>query len=291
MSIEFDFAKRLHGAHGDLNLALQGKFAVGDLVALYGPSGAGKTTLLRLLAGLAAPDQGELVAWGIPWFSSAHRIARPTRQRDIALVFQDYALFPNMNVEENLRYAMRASSSHELERILALLQLTELRQRRPATLSGGQKQRVALGRALLRQAKLLLLDEPFAALDNEMRSRLHDELIAHQRRVGGITVLVSHDLAEVYKLATRVLILEQGKIVHSGPPQTVFGQSMGSGKFEFVGEVLNIQREDVLYAVTVLVGNQIVKVMSTPDEIAGLSAGSRVKLLAKAFNPILLKIA
>lgn len=291
MSIEFNFAKRLHGAQGDLSLALQANFAAGDIVALYGPSGAGKTTLLRLLAGLAAPDHGELVAWGTTWLSSTRGISRPTRQRDIAFVFQDYALFPNMSVEENLRYAMRAPTSGEMERVLTLLQLTELRQRRPATLSGGQKQRVALGRALLREAKLLLLDEPFAALDNEMRSRLHDELIAQQRRQGGITVLVSHDLAEVYKLATRVLMVEHGNIVHSGPPQTVFGQSMGSGKFEFVGEVLNIQREEVLYAVTVLVGNQMVNVMSTPDEISGLRAGSRVKLLAKAFNPILLKIA
>lgn len=292
MSIEFNFAKRLHGAEGELQLQVAARFEPGELVVLYGPSGAGKTTLLRLIAGLSMPDSGWLRVQHEIWWDSQRRINLPTRRRDIAVVFQDYALFPNMTVYENLLYGLRdPTQRNDIEQLLELTQLGELRTRLPQTLSGGQRQRVALARALLRQAKIMLLDEPFAALDPLLRQQLQDEIIARQRRTGALTLLVSHDLAEVYKLATQVLMLDQGQVVRAGRPQAVFGETSGLGKFEFLGEILAISREDVLYAVSVLVGNQLVSVLATQDEIADLAPGNKVKLLAKAFNPMLLKIS
>ena len=261
-------------------------------IMIFGLPGSGKSTLLRLIAGLSTPDSGWLRVQNEIWFDNQRRINLPTRHRDIGVVFQDYALFPNMTVYENLRYALRdPSQTHDVEQLLELTQLGELRARLPNTLSGGQKQRVALARALLRQAKILLLDEPFAALDPVMRQQLQDEIISRQRRSSGLTLLVSHDLAEVYKLATQALVLDQGKVLRAGRPQAVLGETQGQGKFEFVGEVLAIVREDVLYAVSVLVGNQVVSVLAIQDEISDLTVGSKVKLLAKAFSPMLLKLA
>ena len=170
------------------------------------------------------------------------------------------------------------------------MQLGALQQRLPATLSGGQKQRVALARALVRRPKLLLLDEPFSALDAKTRIRLQDEILRLHRNFGLTTLIVSHDLGEVYKLSDRVLLIERGRISRNGRPAAVFNDRQVSGKFQFIGEVLAIEPEEVVYAVTVLVGNQVVTVIATTEEIAGIGIGDRVTLMAKAFNPMLLKI-
>ena len=278
MSVELDFYKRLHGADGDLELAIKATLAEGEFVAIYGPSGAGKTTLLRLLAGLTPPEKGVLTAYGVTWCDSARAINLPTQARDIAMVFQEYALFPNMSVQENLRYAMRDTrQSAELERLVELMQLGELRRRLPATLSGGQKQRVAVARALLRQAKILLLDEPFAALDASMRAQLQNEIMARQRSMGGITLLVSHDLAEVYRLAHRVLLLERGRLLAHGAPQHVLDH--GPYGAHSYGKVVAADADDGR-TLMVLVGNQLVKV-ACAHGISALPIGSSVVLFAQ----------
>jgi molybdate transport system ATP-binding protein len=194
--------------------------APGELVALSGPSGAGKTTLLRLLAGLSRPNNGFLTFDGQPWYDHARRQWLPPQRRPLGFVFQDYALFPNMTVRENLAFA--AEGQPEARRIvgelLELLELSELAERRPAVLSGGQQQRVALARALARRPRLLLLDEPLSALDLPTRLRLQEVLGAVHRQYQLTTVLISHDPAEIARLADRVVELDLGQVRRVGPP-------------------------------------------------------------------------
>jgi len=283
--------KRLHGADGEFRLDASLEVAEGEFVALFGPSGVGKTTLLRCLAGLDLPDQGNIVINGETWLDTTARINLPPQQRRVGYMFQDYALFPNMTVRGNLEFALRKGSDKKrIDELLALMDLGELQQRKPETLSGGQKQRVALARSLASEPRLLLLDEPFSALDAAMRVRLHDELLRLQRHFGITTIIVSHDVGEVYKLASRVLIMESGRIVQQGSPHDVFSAGQTSGKFRFTGEILAIEPMDVLFSLTVLVGNQIVRVVAMKDEAGELHPGDKVMLVSKAFNPMVLKL-
>lgn len=283
--------KRLHGAQGEFDLTASLDIAEGEFVALFGPSGVGKTTLLRCLAGLEQPEQGSVIVNGETWLDTAGRINLAPQQRHVGYVFQDYALFPNMTVRGNLDFALRKGANKKrVDELLELMELSELQQRKPETLSGGQKQRVALARALASEPRLLLLDEPLSALDAAIRSRLQDEILRLQKHFGITAIIVSHDVGEVYKLANRVMVMEAGRIIQHGNPAAVFSAGQTSGKFRFTGEILAIESMDVLFSLTVLVGNQIVRVVATRDEAAELHPGDRVMMVSKAFNPMVLKL-
>lgn len=289
--IHIDARKQLQTADGPLELAIQADIAEGEFVTLFGKSGAGKTTLLRMLAGLTDQDAGTLVVGDETWFDAARAIRRAPQERKIGFVFQDYALFPNMSVRGNLEFALENKRDRaHVDELLALMELGALAHRRPAELSGGQRQRVALARALARRPRILLLDEPLSALDADTRLRLQDELLKMHRTFKLTTLLVSHDLGEVFKLSDRVLAIEHGRVVRQGKPLEVFGELMVSGRVEFTGEVLAIERNDVVYAVAVLVGNRIVSIIATDDEIRELRIGDKVVLLSKAFQPMLQRI-
>ncbi len=289
--IRANIDKQLHGVNGEFWLEVGLEIAEGEFVALFGPSGVGKTTLLRCLAGLEQPDRGQLTVNGKLWLDSAAGVSLPPRQRQVGYMFQDYALFPNMSVRGNLEFALRKGADKKrVDDLLALMGLGELQHRKPETLSGGQKQRVALARTLASEPRLLLLDEPFSALDADIRARLHDEVLRMQRQFGLTAIIVSHDVGEVYKLARRVMVMEAGRIVQRGSPAEVFGAGKTSGKFRFTGEILQIEPMDVLFSLTVLVGNQIVRVVATPDEASQLYTGDKVMLVSKAFNPMVLKL-
>jgi len=284
--IELDIRKKLLGAHGGFTLELKLSLREGEFVTLFGESGAGKTTLLRCLAGLSEPDSGYILCNGKPWFSRDARL--PAQQRRVGYMFQDYALFPNMSVRGNIEFALRKGTPRQrASELIELMALGELQHRMPNMLSGGQQQRVALARALAAEPRLLLLDEPFSALDHETRLRLQDEVLRLQRRYGLTTVMVSHDVGEVYRLSRRVLMIEHGRIVREGSPEEVFGAGQAGGKFCFAGEVLAIEAADVVFAVTLLVGNQIVRVIAAAEEAHKLEPGARVMLMSKAFNPVL----
>lgn len=288
--ISVNIHKTLHGSQGQFELAVNFQVAEGDFVALFGPSGVGKTTLLRCVAGLAQPDHGAISVKGERWLDSARNFSLPPQQRQVGYMFQDYALFPNMTVRGNLEFALRKGADKKrVGALLDLMDLGELQHQKPEVLSGGQKQRVALALALASEPKLLLLDEPFSALDVEMRGRLHNEVLCLQKQYGLTAIIVSHDVAEVYKLTSRVLVLESGKVVADGSPEEIFSAGQTSGKFRFTGEVLAIQKMDVMYALTVLIGSQIVRVVAMPDEAKVLTIGDRVMLVSKAFNPMLIK--
>jgi molybdate transport system ATP-binding protein len=289
--IDIAVAKTLDSASGPLRLEVDTRIECGSFVTLFGPSGAGKTTILRMLAGLATPERGRIVVDGVTWFDAERRIDLPPQKRAIGFVFQDYALFPNLSVRENIAYAVERRDAAWVDELLDITGLGALRDRLPATLSGGQKQRVALARAIARRPSLLLLDEPLSALDLALRSQLQDELAALHKRFGLTTILVSHELGEVFKLSQRVLRLEAGRIVQSGTPAEVFLQRRLSGKLNLHAQVLAVRREEVVHIVSLLVGQDIIEVIASDNEVAGLREGDSVSVSAKAISPFLFKNA
>jgi molybdate transport system ATP-binding protein len=213
----------LHTARGVQRLDIDFQWQRGLLLAIYGPSGAGKTTLLRILAGLTTADSGFIEVEGETWLDTSRGINLPTRRRSIGFVFQDFALFPNLTVRQQLEFALPDPKNKAIvAELLSLMELEELHHLRPANLSGGQQQRVALARAIARRPGLLLLDEPLAALDDEMRNKLQDYILMAHRHYQLTTLLVSHHLPEVIRLANEAIILENGKITAQGDPAMLF---------------------------------------------------------------------
>lgn len=289
--IEMDVHKNLQSAEGPMELHMQLRLEQGCFATLYGPSGAGKTSTLRILAGLMTPDKGYLTVNGKTWYDSGRAVNRPPQQRRIGFVFQDYALFPHMNVYQNLHFALGSKGDPGiLERLMEMISLNGLRNRKPGELSGGQQQRVALARALVQQPELLLLDEPLAALDLEARMQLQDYLLELHREFGLTTLMISHDTGEILKLADKIFVLDKGRISREGTPGEVFASSWVSGKFRFTGEVLYIERQEVVFVVTVRIQNTVVKVVADEEDITSLRVGDTVLLASKAFNPVIYKI-
>jgi ABC-type Fe3+/spermidine/putrescine transport system ATPase subunit len=210
----------------------------GEIVALLGPSGCGKTTTLRLIAGFEKPDAGHIAIAG------KDVIGQPPFQRQIGLVFQDYALFPHMTVAQNIDYGMRQHSVPSAERderrsrLLRLVRLEGLEQRRPAALSGGQQQRVALARALAISPNLLLLDEPLSNLDAKLREALRFELREILRSVNMTTLVVTHDQQEAIALADRIALMNNGRIVQIGTARQIYEEPATRFVAEFIGQSL-----------------------------------------------------
>lgn len=283
--------KQIFTTNGKMNLAIRTEIQSGELVALFGLSGAGKTTLLRMLAGLAMPDSGIIKFGSTVWFDSEKQLSITPQKRNISLMFQDYALFPNMTVERNIQYAQPVHDPKMISELLAIFGLSEFRKRKPNGLSGGQKQRVALARALARKPQLLLLDEPLSALDAEMRAMLQNEILQAHQISGATTIMVSHDLNEVFRLATHVLVIENGVIQRSGTPEDVFSDNSISGKVQITGQIARIENHDAINIVTVISGNnQITKVIAFDNDIENLYLGDHVIVFTKAFNPIISKL-
>jgi molybdate transport system ATP-binding protein len=287
--IKLKFKRQMHTAQGQEWLDLDINIAKGEFIALFGPSGAGKTTFLRILAGLIEPQEGYIEVDGEVWFDSRKKINLPVQQRRTGFVFQEGGLFPHMTVLENLEYACghRDARGNVGEWIVAM-GLKGLENKRPDKISGGQKQRAALARALISRPKILLLDEPLSDLDIQARSGLQDEIINVYQKTGITTVLVSHDLSEVFKMSKKIFVIDQGKITRSGSPQEVFVNNDLSGKFKFTGEILEVQKDGVLNIVVLSIGNNVCKVVASDEEISGLVVGSKVIVAAKAFNPLII---
>ncbi len=280
--IKIDITKKLHGASGEMDLSLNLSIKENEFVALSGKSGSGKTTLLRILAGLEESD-GIIEVDGEVWQNSKRSLS--PQKRRIGFVFQDYALFPNMSVLENLLYVVK--DRNLAERLLEITELTELRGRLPNTLSGGQKQRVSLCRAMMNRPKLLLMDEPLSALDSEMRTKLQSEIKVLHEEFGTTAIMVSHDASEIYRLASRVVVLELGKVINDGTPKDVLLKTSGSQKFSFEGELLDIVKVDVIYIAIISISQQLVEVVVSSEESKQLKIGQKVSVSTKAFTPII----
>jgi molybdate transport system ATP-binding protein len=188
----------------------------GELLALVGHSGSGKTTLLRTIAGLWRPEVARVTVDGTAWLDTAAGVTLPSHRRRVGIVFQNYALFPHMTAARNVMAAMDAPEAGEAERLLDLVNLSGLSDRKPAQLSGGQQQRVAVARALARRPQALLLDEPFSAVDRATREKLYGEIIALRAHLRMPVVLVTHDVNEAQLLADRMVVIEKGRVVREG---------------------------------------------------------------------------
>ncbi len=289
--IQIDIIKPLHTSDGTIDLIVNKEIQNGDFLTLFGKSGSGKTTLLRILAGLETPKSGKIIVDDVVWFDSEKKINLPPQKREVGLVFQDYALFPNMSVRKNLEFALKdKKDTNKVDEILEIMEIENLSQMKPEHLSGGQKQRVAVARSLMSSPKMLLLDEPLSALDSAMRLKLQDELHSIHQRFNITSILVSHDISEVFRLSNRVFKISLGQITDDGNPSEVFANQNISGKFKVVGEVLSIVKSDILYIVEVLAHNEIIKVTAVKSDIEALNIGDKILLSSKAFNPILTKI-
>lgn len=268
----------------DLQIAAQ------QSACLSGASGAGKTTLLRIIAGLLTPQQGFIRAGDQIWLDTERGICLPPQQRRVGMVFQDYALFPHMSVQANIAYALPRNQSALVTHLLQLTGLQPLAQRKPAQLSGGQQQRVALARALTRiwdqPGSLLLLDEPLSALDAETRSQLQDVLQQAIHQSGCTSLLVSHDMAEIFRLCQQVFVLEHGRIARSGSPEQVFLQGGQAGQLTLQAQVLAVRREEVVYVLSLLIGQEVTEVFASAEQAAGLRPGDRIAVAARSITPL-----
>lgn len=280
--IKIDINKKLYGANGEMDLNINLEIKQGEFLALTGFSGSGKTTLLRILAGLEEAS-GTINIDNDIWLNNKFSLA--PQKRDIGFVFQDYALFPNFSVLDNLLYVNKDKElAHYL---LKMTELEELKNRFPQTLSGGQKQRISLCRALMNRPKILLLDEPLSALDPNMRTKLQNEILTLHKEFGTTTIMVSHDSSEIYRLANRIVVLNYGQIINDGIPKHILLKTKGSQKFSFEGELLDIVKVDVIYVAIVSIGQQLVEVVISKDEVLNLEIGQKVTLSTKAFSPII----
>jgi putrescine transport system ATP-binding protein len=207
----------------------------GELFALLGGSGCGKTTLLRMLAGLESPDSGRILIDG------QDMTGVPAHRRPVNMMFQSYALFPHMNVADNVGYGLRREGVAKPEiatrvgEALALVQLTDFGRRKPSQLSGGQRQRVALARALVKRPKLLLLDEPLAALDRKLREGTRFELVRLQEQLGLTFVVVTHDQEEAMSMASRLAVMNAGRIAQIGTPHDLYEHPATRFIADFIG--------------------------------------------------------
>lgn len=203
-----------------------------DLLAIFGPSGSGKTTILRTIAGLYAPQSGRVSVGGETWLDTSARVAHPPHRRAVGFVFQEYALFPHMTALANVMTALGHRPKNErrdrAEQLLRRVHLSDHFDRRPSELSGGERQRVALARALAREPAVLLLDEPFAAVDSVVRRHLQDTVEELRGTLEVPVVLVTHDLDDVVRLATHMLVLEAGRVMAVGPATDVVPRFLGA---------------------------------------------------------------
>ncbi|MBI3434545.1 MAG: ABC transporter ATP-binding protein [Proteobacteria bacterium] len=265
-------------ALNDVSLAIRR----GELMTLLGPSGCGKTTLLNLVAGFFSPDAGQVLIGD----ELVNNVA--TYKREIGMMFQNYALFPHMTVAANVGYGlkMRRLPRADIERrvgdVLALVKLAGLQERKPRQLSGGQQQRVALARALVINPRVLLLDEPFSALDKNLRASMQVELREIQRTLGVTTIFVTHDQSEALSLSDRIAVMLEGRVRQVGAPAEIYAQPCERFVASFVGDanVLRGRLDRVAGGEAIVaLGDARVKVSAVP--LTGLASAAAVDLFVR----------
>ena len=278
--IYINVSKKLSGVVENMELNVKIELKKGEFLAVTGESGSGKTTLLRIIAGLENA-KGRIKVGNEIWQDDKKFL--PPQKREIGYVFQDFALFPNMNVLQNLLYVKK-----DIDFAMYLLKLSgikNLKDRFPNTLSGGQKQRVALCRALMRKPKILLLDEPFSALDEKRREDLQEKLYLFHKKFDLTTIMVTHSSNEIYKLADNMLELKYGKQIKYGNAKKLLINSKTSEKFSIKGKIIDIIKADIINIAVISIGNNIVECVISQNEAKNLKIGESVLLSTKAFHP------
>jgi len=278
--IYINVSKNLFGAQKNMNLEINFEIEKNDFLAISGESGSGKTTLLRIIAGLEKAE-GEIKIGNEIWLNK-HKFL-PPQKRKIGFVFQDFALFPNMSVLENLLYVKKDKSL--AYKLLEMSAMENLSKRYPNTLSGGQKQRVALCRALMRKPEILLLDEPFSALDEKRKETLQNEIYLFHKEFNLTTIMVSHSSAEIYKLANKLIEIKNGRIIKKGTPRDILLKTKGSEKFSLKGKIIDIIKADIINIAVVSLGSHIVEIVISQNEAAKFKKNDDIIISTKAFHP------
>jgi ABC-type Fe3+/spermidine/putrescine transport system ATPase subunit len=250
----------------------------GEMLTLLGPSGCGKTTTLRCIAGLEVPEEGDIVIDGQPMLSKGFV---PPSQRGIGMVFQNYAVWPHMRVLNNVSYGMKLQKISKAEirerslKVLDMVGLKGLEERYPSQLSGGQQQRVALARALVRNPKVLLLDEPLSNLDAKLREKMRFEIKSLVRRMGITAVYVTHDQAEAMVISDRIVVMEAGNVVQVGTAEEIYDRPANRFVADFIGttnfiggEILQVLPEDGMARIRTAVNDDILCRVSDPEAVA-----------------------
>lgn len=271
--ISIQLKKQLNAAQGKLLLDLYFQIKTGAFVSIYGKSGAGKTSLLQMIAGLLSPDAGEIICDDKTWFQSKTKLNLKPQQRSISYMFQEYALFPNMTVRENLLFALEKNQDLSIvDELIAITELHLLEHKKPEALSGGQQQRVALARALVRKPKILLLDEPFSALDEGIKTKLQEYILQLHAQYKMTCILVSHDREAHIKLSDRVLFMEDGSIQKEGTTADLFPKSTQ----HFQVEALITKIDKNIQQIEILVGKRISTISTKNRSIEHLSVGDTI---------------
>ncbi len=288
--IQIYLEKKLVSPSGRFDLHVDLHLKKDQLFVIFGDSGAGKTSLLRMMAGLTQPDKGYIRFGNETWEDTKKGIHLPVQKRKIGFMFQEYALFPTMSVEENIYFACAGNKDYGDE-LIGKFGLSSVRKSRPGKLSGGQQQRTALARALVTDPQMLLLDEPLSALDLKTRLLLQDEISEARRKKSVTAFVVSHDLTEVFRLSGEVLKMVNGQIIARGRPEEIFMDSHISGKVQMTGNVVRIEAFDTFFLLTIVTGlNQVIRVTAFQNDVENLHEGDAVMISSKAFNPIVMKI-
>jgi len=251
MSLRFSLKKTFPGFDTSVDLA-----AEQELMVLFGPSGAGKSLILKMVSGIIRPDDGTVSVDGETVFDSSSGVDAPIRKRKIGYLFQDYALFPHMSVQENIAYGVpradKAKADGRVKDLIEVMRLSGLEKRYPHEISGGQKQRAALARTLAAGPRILLLDEPFSALDFQVREKLRADLANIHRLFPVTTILVTHDLEEAFMLGSRIAVINNGRLEQVGSREDVFYRPATRNVARFLGvrnifdgRVTSVRDEDV----------------------------------------------
>jgi molybdate transport system ATP-binding protein len=289
--IDISIHKKLQSNSGTMNLDVDFHITNGKLLTLYGKSGAGKTTILKIIAGLLKPDRGSIIVNYKIWYDEDKKIDLRTQKRNIGFVFQEYSLFPNMSVRENLTFALTKGQDEKIvSDLIEIIDLGDLQNRNPDTLSGGQKQRVALARTLVQRPEILLLDEPLSALDDEMRIRLQQYVLKVHQEFNLTTILISHDISEIIKMSDYLMELDHGRIVSKGTAKDMFMHNFKKDGIELFGEIIAIETNKLEAKVTVLIGRDLINVNIELDEVKALRTGEKIIISSERFDPTIKKI-
>jgi len=273
------------------NLDVAFSIPEGKITVIFGPSGSGKSTILRVISGLDKGDSGFIRCGDTLWFDSEKGVRLSPQIRRTGFLFQDIALFPHLTVRENIGFGLdRGGGADKIKTLIEMTELGGLGERFPRELSGGQKQRVALARALANRPKLLLLDEPFSALDGPVKKRLYHKLMSLHKALGFTAVFVTHDMAEAYMLAQHGVILKEGRLAREGPPEEIFlGKSL-STRIQIPAKVLSMESDEIHTLLTVAEGGRTFRVFVDNEEGRKISVGDEVVVAAKASEALVFKV-
>lgn len=275
----------------EFSLDLDFSLPVGKITVIFGPSGSGKSTILRLIAGLDSVSDGHFKSADETWFDAGKGINMTPQERRTGFLFQDLALFPHLTVEENVNYARgKEREKGRIKELLEMTELTGLEHRYPHELSGGQQQRLALARALAGEPKLILLDEPFSALDRSVKKRIHEEFLKLHDRFGFTALMVTHDISEAYRLAEHAIVLKEGKKVKEGTPEEVFLGKTLSTRIQIPVKVLEMESDEIHTLLTVEEGRRTFRVFVDNDEARNITIGDEVIVAAKASEALVFKV-